>query len=193
MPDWVGNFQNPDCPALFAEYAGAFARRFPWVRFYTPVNEMLHLRHVLRAIRLVERAADHATAAFVTALKHIVRANVLAMQAILKVRPDAIFIQSESSEYFHAENPAGDQARPRSSIGQRFLSLDLNYGHDVDCEHVRVPDGQRHDAGQSTTSSCSNRLKHHCIMGNDYYVTNEHRVSAGRQHASRRARSSATT
>lgn len=21
-------------------------------------------------------------------------------------------------------------------------------------------------------------LKHHCIMGNDYYVTNEHRVSA---------------
>ena len=28
------------------------------------------------------------------------------MQAILEVRPDAIFIQSESSEYFHAENPA---------------------------------------------------------------------------------------
>ena len=23
-----------------------------------------------------------------------------------------------------------------------------------------------------------NHLKHHCIMGNDYYITNEHRVSA---------------
>jgi hypothetical protein len=42
----------------------------------------------------------------VTALKHIVKANVLAMQAILAVRPDAIFIQSESSEFFHPDNPA---------------------------------------------------------------------------------------
>ena len=40
VPDWVGNFQNGDWPALFAEYAHAFARRYPWVRFYTPVNEM---------------------------------------------------------------------------------------------------------------------------------------------------------
>ena len=40
-----------------------------------------------------------------TALKHIVKANVLAMRSILKIRKDAIFIQSESSEYFHADNP----------------------------------------------------------------------------------------
>src|SRR4051794_4407389 len=39
VPDWIGNFQNPDFPPLFAEYAGAFARRFPWVQLYTPVNE----------------------------------------------------------------------------------------------------------------------------------------------------------
>ena len=45
-------------------------------------------------------------ARFVTAPKHLVKANVLAMQTILQVRPDAIFIQSESSEYFHAENLA---------------------------------------------------------------------------------------
>lgn len=29
VPDWLGNFQNPDFPALFADYARAFARRFP--------------------------------------------------------------------------------------------------------------------------------------------------------------------
>ena len=40
VPDWIGNFQNPDFPALFAEYASAFAQRFPWVQLYTPVNEM---------------------------------------------------------------------------------------------------------------------------------------------------------
>src|SRR3954447_25470582 len=40
VPDWIGDFQNPDFPALFAEYARAFAQRFPWVQLYTPVNEM---------------------------------------------------------------------------------------------------------------------------------------------------------
>jgi beta-glucosidase/6-phospho-beta-glucosidase/beta-galactosidase len=40
VPDWVGDFQNPDFPGLFAGYAGAFARRYPWVQLHTPVNEM---------------------------------------------------------------------------------------------------------------------------------------------------------
>jgi hypothetical protein len=40
VPDWIGNFQNPDFPKLFAEYARAFAERFRWVQLYTPVNEM---------------------------------------------------------------------------------------------------------------------------------------------------------
>ena len=40
VPDWIGTFQNPDFPVLFARYARAFAQRFPWVQLYTPVNEM---------------------------------------------------------------------------------------------------------------------------------------------------------
>ena len=36
VPDWIGDFQNPDFPGLFAEYARAFAERYPWVRFFTP-------------------------------------------------------------------------------------------------------------------------------------------------------------
>src|ERR1700722_6522614 len=39
VPDWIGNFQNPDFPRLFCQYAEAFAQRFPWVQLYTPVNE----------------------------------------------------------------------------------------------------------------------------------------------------------
>jgi beta-glucosidase len=27
VPDWIGNFQNPDFPVLFARYAAAFAER----------------------------------------------------------------------------------------------------------------------------------------------------------------------
>ncbi len=40
VPDWLGDFQNPDFPKYFAEYAKAFAERFPYLRFYTPVNEI---------------------------------------------------------------------------------------------------------------------------------------------------------
>ena len=55
------------------------------------------------------------------------------MRAILKVRPDAIFIQSESSEYFHAENPKA--IKPAEIMNaRRFLSLDLNYGKRLESE-----------------------------------------------------------
>ena len=40
LPDWLGDFQNPDFPELFADYCRAFAARFPWVQLYTPVNQI---------------------------------------------------------------------------------------------------------------------------------------------------------
>ena len=110
VPDWMGDFQNPDFPALFAEYAGAFARRFPWVQLYTPVNEMYVCALVFGALWLVERAAPRTTGRSLRRSSTLVKANLLAMDSILAVRPDALFIQSESSEYFHAENPEAIQA-----------------------------------------------------------------------------------
>ena len=126
MPDWVGDFQNPDFPALFAGYARAFAVRFAWVQFYTPVNAMyVCARFSARYGWWNEQLA--ADRGFDTALKHLVLANVLATRAVLEVRPDAIFVQSESSEYFHAENPRAI-AHAEFMTAVRFLSLDLNYG-----------------------------------------------------------------
>ena len=91
VPDWIGDFQNADWPKLFAEYAGAFAVRFPWVRFYTPVNEIFMAASFSAQFGWWnERLASDR--AFVTALKHLARANLLAEEAILRVRPTAIFI-----------------------------------------------------------------------------------------------------
>src|SRR3954466_198601 len=104
VPDWIGNFQNPDFPDLFAAYAKAFAQRFPWVQLYTPVNEM-YICATFSAAYGWWNEQMTSDRAFVTALKHIVKANVLAMHSILEVRPDALFIQSESSEYYHADDP----------------------------------------------------------------------------------------
>src|SRR5215212_7922048 len=37
VPNWIGNFQNKEWPNYFAEYVKAFAKRFPYLQFYTPV------------------------------------------------------------------------------------------------------------------------------------------------------------
>ncbi len=174
VPDWIGNFQNGDFPALFARYADAFARRFPWVQLYTPVNEMYICAQFSGRYGWwnEQMTSDQG---FVTALKHLVRANILAMQAILAARPDAIFIQSESSEYFHAMNPAA--IGPAEAMNQqRFLSLDLNYGRRVDSGMFEflMDNGMTRDEYHFFLD---NNLRHHCVMGTDYYVTNEHRVA----------------
>jgi beta-glucosidase/6-phospho-beta-glucosidase/beta-galactosidase len=175
VPDWIGDFQNPDFPELFESYAEAFARRFPWVQLYTPVNEMFICAQFSGLYGWWnEQGTTDRT--FVTALKHIVRANVLAMQAILRVRHDAIFIQSESSEHFHAESPAAIRAAEIENA-RRFLSLDLNFGHRVDSEMYEylTDNGMTR---QEYHFFMGQRLRQHCILGNDYYWTNEHRVAA---------------
>ena len=110
VPDWLGNFQNPDFPRLFADYAGAFAERFPWVQLYTPINEMF-ICAVFSAKYGWWNEQKKDDTSFVTALKHLVKANVMGMIEILKRRHDAIFIQSESSEYYHADSPGSDRPR----------------------------------------------------------------------------------
>ncbi|MDM7922134.1 MAG: family 1 glycosylhydrolase [Pyrinomonadaceae bacterium] len=175
VPDWIGDFQNPELPSHFARYAEEFAKRYPWVQLYTPMNEMFICAMFSAAYGWwnEQLASDRA---FVTALKNIVKANVLAMNAILKVRADAIFVQSESSEYFHAENPAA--IGPAEILNaKRFLSLDLNYGRRIESEMYEY----LMDNGMTREEYhffLEHRFKQHCIMGNDYYVTNEHLVHA---------------
>lgn len=173
VPDWLGNFQNPDFPELFARYARAFAERFPWVQLYTPVNEMF-VCATFSALYGWWNEQLSSDQAFVTALKHIVKANVLAMHAINEVRPDALFIQSESSEYFHAENPAAI-SHAELMNARRFLSLDLNYGLRVNSTMYEylLDNGMTRDEYHFFLHK---HLRHQCIMGNDYYRTNEHRV-----------------
>lgn len=175
VPDWIGNFQNADWPKLFGEYAQAFAQRYPWIRFYTPVNEIFIAATFSAQFGWWnERLASDR--AFVTALKHLCQANVLAMHAILKARPNAIFIQSESTQYFHPEGP-DCEAPARRYNEKRFLSFDLTYGHHINATvyEYLLDNGMTRDEYHWF-------LQHHvrsrCVMGNDYYATNENMVHA---------------
>lgn len=176
-PDWLGGtFQNDEWPAYFAEYAKAFATRYPWVKMYTPVNEIfVAAQFSARYGWWNERKTDEKS--FVNALRILCRANVLAMHAILTVVPDALFIQSESSEYFHAQDPDCEEAAYFLNH-KRFLSLDLTYGREVNAlmyEYLLDHGMTRNDYQWFR----ENHVRGNCVMGNDYYVTNEHQVCTG--------------
>lgn len=173
VPDWLGNFQNPEFPFFFAEYARAFAVRFPDLLLYTPINEIF-IAAMFSGQYGWWNECLQSDQAFVTALKHLCKANVLAMHAILQVQPNATFIQSESSEYFHAIDP---QAAPLARFlnQKRFLSLDLTYGYPlgVTMYEFLLQNGMTKN---EYSWFIENQVKARCIMGNDYYVTNEHLV-----------------
>jgi beta-glucosidase/6-phospho-beta-glucosidase/beta-galactosidase len=175
VPDWMGDFQNPDFPKHFAEYAGAFARRFPWIRLYTPVNEILIAAKFSAAFGWWNERLK-SDAAFVRALNHLCRANLLAMEAILELRPDAVFVQSEAIEYFHAEDP-NCFARCRHLNEERFLPMDLTYGRPLS------PLMREYVLANGLTESDLDWFAEHkatgsCVIGCDYYETNEHLIGA---------------
>lgn len=182
LPDWLAEdkerpwFQNPRWPELFADYAGAFAERYPHVRYYTPVNEIYvtALFSGLYGWWNEQRADD---AAFVTNLKHCVAASLLAIRRILARRPDAIFIFSESTEYVHPGSPAVVE-RARLMNERRFLSLDLLFAHDVSASMYRYVTAGGMSEQEYLWFMAQSDLKSHCIMGTDYYITNEHVLHA---------------
>jgi beta-glucosidase/6-phospho-beta-glucosidase/beta-galactosidase len=173
VPDWIGNFQNSDFPRLFTEFAQAFAHRYPWVRYYTPVNEIFVAATFSAQFGWWNERLS-TDRAFVNALKNLCRANVLAMHAILQERSDAIFVQSESTQYFHPESP-DCEANARRFNEKRFLSLDLTYGHHINATvyEYLLENGMTADEYHWFLQ---NHLTSRCVMGNDYYVGNENLV-----------------
>ena len=170
VPDWLGNFQNPELPIHFANYAAAVAERYPWVRYYTPVNEIFVTARASAKDGLWNEQLK-TDQGFVTAIKHTVAASILATHQIAKRRPDCIIVQSESAEYVH-EMKASPSHEVTLINKLRFLSLDLLYAYPMDsdvCMYL-LDNGMTRDefnwfmAGQPPGYQ---------IMGNDYYGRNE--------------------
>jgi hypothetical protein len=171
VPDWIGDFQNVDWPHHFAEYARAFAERYPWIRLFTPVNEMYITAEFSGYYGWWnERLASHQ--GFVGAVKTVTRASLEAMLAILEVRPDALFIHAESSEHTHANHP-DLTAEAEMFNERRFLTLDLICGRRISAGmYAYLRENGMTEAEYARLRSVD--LVEHYIIGHDYYVTNEH-------------------
>jgi hypothetical protein len=175
VPDWIGDFQNADWPRHFAEYARAFAARYPWIRLFTPVNEMYITAEFSGYYGWWnERLATHE--GFVGALQTVTLASLEAMLAIVEVRPDALFIHAESSEHTHANAPEL-AAEAEMFNERRFLTLDLITGHRISAGmYAYLRDNGMSEAAYVRLRSID--LSEHFILGHDYYVTNEHLLIA---------------
>jgi dTDP-4-dehydrorhamnose reductase len=85
---------DPAFPEQLAEYAGAVAARYPWLEYYTPVNEPLTTARFSGLYGLwYPHGRDDRT--FVQALLIQCRAVVLAMRAIRAVNPQARLVQTD--------------------------------------------------------------------------------------------------
>ena len=170
VPDWLGDFQNPEMPIHFADYAGAVAHRYPWVRAYTPVNE-IYVASRNSAWDGLWNERLRTERGFVTALKHLVAANLLADAAIVRHRPDAIFVQSESAEYTHHVVTAPSHAvKLRNKL--IFLPLDLLYSKAPDADVLMFAQDNGLTRDEFMWFMGSNAAGYQ-VMGNDYYGHNE--------------------
>ncbi len=172
LPDWLQNFQNPEVPHALAEYARAFAKRYPSVRLYTPVNEM-YVCAKLSALDGLWNEQRRDERAFVTAVRHLAKANVLMMQAIAEERPGAVFVNSESGEFFQPCCPDPEIRRIADFENERrFLPLDLLYARPVG-EGMRAYLADQGMPAEEYAWFMQQDVRQRAILGVDYYEWNE--------------------
>jgi dTDP-4-dehydrorhamnose reductase len=130
-PRYTSLLHDNFAPGL-ADFAGQVARRYPWVQYYTPVNEPLT---TARFSGLYGFWYPHGRedATFVRALYNQINATRLAMKAIRQVNPRAQLVQTEDlgetqSTPLLAYQAGFDNAR-------RWLTFDLLCGK-VNRQHI---------------------------------------------------------
>ncbi|ADV67117.1 family 1 glycosylhydrolase [Deinococcus maricopensis] len=122
---------DPNFEVGLARYARAVAQRYPHITQYTPVNEPLT---TARFAALYGHWYPHARddLSFWHALKHQLRATVLAMRAIREVNPGAQLVQTEDLGRTYSTPHLQYQADFENE--RRWISMDLLMGR-VDETH----------------------------------------------------------
>lgn len=172
VPSWLGNFQNPDIGRELEEYAGAFVDRFPWVRFYTPVNEM-YVSARMSALDGLWNEQLRDEGAYARAAWNLADASVRMSEAILRRRKDAILINSESSEFYQPCCPDPEiQDIAEAANERRFLPLDLIFAHPLS-KRMRDLLCSQGIARDELDRIGRRKVPRRSILGVDYYEWNE--------------------
>ena len=175
LPDDIRAVGDPRLIDRYRTYVRAFADRYPWVRWYTPVNEpYITALHSARLGWWNEQLTTHD--AFVAAIANVAACAVIGTRIIRERRPDAIFVQSDAADSLRpAEPAAAEMARFREE--RELLGFDLTYG--------RPPSDEMQAwlfANGLTPAQLEWFMEHGssegAIVGLDYYPNNERLVLA---------------
>ena len=167
-PRYVSFYDESFAEGL-ADYASAVATRFPWLEYYTPVNEPLT---TARFCGLYGHWFPHGMndTSFLKILLSELKGTVLAMQAIRKVNPDAKLIQTEDLGKTHSTEELKYQASFENK--RRWLSFDLLCGK-VNAQHPLYKFIIKAGIPEADLLFFQ---EHHCppdILGINHYVTSE--------------------
>ncbi|HEX3467169.1 MAG TPA: family 1 glycosylhydrolase [Candidatus Elarobacter sp.] len=172
------NLLDPAFPRLFAEYAAATARRFPWVKRWTPINEPLTTARfsALYAVWYPNRFADDE--AFGRAIVNEATAIALACARIRDVVPGARFMLTEDLQSFHAadERVEAYAAHKRERM---YLSCELLQGRIVDGHPMHRYLTERCAVDPRELAALARRPEPPDMIGWNYYPYSERRLASG--------------
>jgi len=161
---------DPDFPEKLAEYAGAVAARYPWLEYYTPVNEPLTTAR-FSGLYGVWYPHGHDDKTFVKALLNQCKGVVLSMREIRKVNPTAKLVQTDDIGKSYGTGEM--QYLVRFYNDRRWLTWDLLCGM-IDENHVMwnylTVDGQ---ADPAEILWFKENFCKPDIIGLNFYVTSE--------------------
>jgi dTDP-4-dehydrorhamnose reductase len=160
---------DPAFPGKLAAFAAAVARRYPWLRLYTPVNEPVTTARFsgLYGLWYPHERRDRS---FVRALLHEVQATVLAMRAIREINPDAQLVQTDDLGHTRSTEPLAYQAEFDNA--RRWLGFDLLCGR-VDRDHTLWKHLVANDAAPEELLALVERPCPPAIVGVNAYITSE--------------------
>ena len=122
---------DPEFPDKLAIYAATVAKKFPWLEYYTPVNEPLTTARFSGLYGLWYPHSKNELI-FTKMLINQLKGVVLSMQAIRKINPNARLVQTEDLSKTHSTALLSYQADFENK--RRWLTYDLLCGN-VDQQH----------------------------------------------------------
>lgn len=160
---------SPAFATGLSDFAGEVARQFPWVEYYTPVNEPLTTARFscLYGVWYPHRKNDRA---FVQAILNEMKGVVLAMQEIRKVNPDAKLVQTEDLAKIYSTPHMQYQAKFENH--RRWLPYDILCGR-LNRNHPLYEYFIRSGATEQQLRFFINNPCPPDIIGVDYYATSE--------------------
>jgi dTDP-4-dehydrorhamnose reductase len=163
------NLLDEKFPYLLAEYAKKVAEQFPWIKYYTPINEPLTTARFsgLYALWYPHLKTDRS---FLLMLLHQLKGVVLSMQEIRKINPQAKLIQTEDLGKTYSTPLLAYQARFENE--RRWLSFDLLCGK-VNEKHKLWKYFKRFDIPEHYLNFFRNNPCTPDIFGFNHYATSE--------------------